>query len=90
MAFPNEIGEKLQKERHREEANVHAVDVRIGRENDLVVAEIFQSILNSQRGLEKIKLLILIHDLAGHSVGIERLSPEGEDGLGVDAAGLGD
>ena len=53
---------------------MHAVDVRIGRENDLVVAKVFQTVFNSQRGLEEIELLILIHDLAGHPVGIERLS----------------
>jgi hypothetical protein len=90
VTFADEVGEELEEEGDREEADVHPVDIGIGREDDLVVTQSVEILLDPECGLEEIELLVLVNDLPRHPVGIERLAAQGEDGLGIDVARLRD
>jgi hypothetical protein len=65
---------------------VHAVDVGVGRDDDPVVAQAVEAVLDVECGLEEVEFLVLVDDLLGEAVGVERLALEGEDGLGLDVA----
>ena len=65
---------------------MHAVDVGIGGDDDLVVAQPIEALLDVERGLEQVKFLVLVDDLLGEAVGVERLALEGEDGLRLHVA----
>ena len=49
--------EELKKEGDEKEANVHAVDVGISGEDELVVAESVETVFDVQRMLEEIEIL---------------------------------
>jgi hypothetical protein len=53
---------------------VHAVHVGVGGDDDLVVAQAVEAVLDVQRGLEEVKLLVLVDDLLGEAVGVERFA----------------
>lgn len=46
VALPNEFGEELEEEGDEEQADVHAVDVGIGGDDDVVVAEALDSVFD--------------------------------------------
>jgi hypothetical protein len=81
VIIPDEVGEELEKEREEQQADMHAVDVRIGGDDDPVVAQSVEPVFNVQSRLEEVKLLVLIDNLLGEAIGIERFAFEREDGL---------
>ena len=48
MPVADQVGKELKEKRHREQADVHAVDVRVGCENDFVVAESLDAFFDSE------------------------------------------
>lgn len=74
---------------------MHPVNIGISGNYHLVVAQSLDTLLYVEGCLKKIELIVLIHDLLRHAVGIEWLTTEREYrlGLGVshfrDGAGCG-
>lgn len=90
MAMAHEVGKELEKEGEQQHANVHAIDVGIRGDDHLVVAKSVQAVLDVEGVLQAVELVVLVDDLLAEAEGVERLSLEAEDGLGVDVACLGD
>ena len=90
VAFLDEVGEELQEEGDHQQAYVHAVHVGIGRHDDLVVAQSVQPVLDVERGLQEVELLIFIDNLFRQSEAVERLSAQREHGLRAHVAAFGD
>ena len=67
---------------------MHAVDVGIGRDDDLVVAQTVDAVLDAEGAHDVVELLVLVDRLAPHAVGVERLALEGVDGLRLHVARL--
>ena len=89
MAFLDEFGKELQEESHHEQTNVHPIDISIRGDNHLVVAKRIQPIFDVEGGLKEVEFLIFVHHLLGQSIGVERLSAQGEDGLRLHLTTLG-
>ena len=86
MVVADDVGEELQEEREQQQADVHAVDVGVGGDDDLVVAQAVEAVLDVERGLEEVEFLVLVDDFLGEAVGVERLALQGEDGLRLHVA----
>ena len=86
----DQVGEELKEEGDQQQADVHAVHVGIGGDDDAVVAQSVQAVLDVERGLQQVELLVLVDDLLGQAEAVERLTAEAEDGLQVRVAALGD
>lgn len=69
---------------------MHAIHIGIGGDDDFVVAQTIEAVLDIEGGLEEMKLLVLIDDLLGEAIGIERLAFECEDRLRLDIARRGE
>ena len=54
MPISDQIGKKLKEKRQKQQSNVHSVHVRIGGNNDSIVAQIFDAVLNIQGVLQQI------------------------------------
>jgi len=79
-------GKNCRIEREQQQADVHAVHVGVGGDDDAVVAQAVHAVLDVERGLEEVEFLVLVDDLLGQAIGVERLALEGEDGLRLDIA----
>ena len=90
MTFLYEFGEELKEEREHEQPDVHAIHIGIGSDDDFVVSEFIESVFDVQGRLEAVEFFVLIHHGFGEAVGVERFTPEREDRLCADVAGLGD
>src|SRR6478609_793567 len=55
MVVPHEIGEELQEESHDQQPDMHAVHIRIRRDDDIVVAQSFQAFFDIEEGLEGLR-----------------------------------
>ena len=69
---------------------MHTVDIGIGGDDDIVVAQAVDSLLDVEGGLEEVELLVLVDHLAGHPEGVEGLTAQREHRLGLHVANLGD
>ena len=69
---------------------MHAVHVGIGGHDDFVVAQSFHAVFDVEGGLQEVELFVFIHHLLGQPVAVQRLAAQGEYGLRVDVAALGD
>ena len=90
MPLADHLGEELQEEGHHQEADVHAVDIGIGGDDDLVVAQVIHVLLDVQRRLKEVELLVLVDHLLRQSVAVQRLAAQREDRLRTHVAALGD
>ena len=77
---------ELQEKRDQQQPDVHAVDVRIRRDHNLVVPEPVESVLDVQRGLEQVKLLVLVDHLLRQPVRVERFALQREHRLRLHVA----
>ena len=71
-------------------ADVQAVDIGIGGEDDLLVAEVVDRLLDVEALHQVVDLDILVDRVPLEVADVERLAAQGEDGLGVDVAAAGD
>ena len=90
MTLLDELGEELEEEGDDEQTDVHAVNIGIGSHDDLVVTQGVQTFLDVEGCLQQVELLVLIDHLLGEAERVEGLAAQGEDGLRVDVAALGD
>ena len=90
MALADHVGEELQEEGHQQQADVHAVDIGIGGDDDLLVAQVVHLLLDVERRLQQVELLVLVDDLFGQPEAVERLAAQREDRLRAHVAALGD
>ena len=90
MALPHQLGVELEEEGEEEEADVHAVHIGIGGDDDVVVAEVLHAIVDVEGVVEEVELFVLIYLGLAYGDGVEGLASEAEDGLGLDVAALGD
>ena len=90
VALLDEVGEELQEEGDHQEAYVHAVHVGIGSHDDLVVAQPVQTVLNVERGLQEVELLIFVDHFFRQPEAVERLAAQREHGLRAHVAAFGD
>src|SRR4030095_9457427 len=90
VIVPNDVGEELEEEREQQQADVHAVHVGVGGDDDLVVAQPVEPFLDIQRGLEEVKLLVLVDDFFREAVSVERFAFQREDGWCLHVARRGE
>ena len=70
MSRPHQIGKKLQEKRQQQQTDMHSVHIGIRSDNHIVIAQIFQPVLDIQSRLQKIEFLVLIHHLFRQSIRI--------------------
>ena len=89
-AVVDELFEEPEKIRDHQVADVHAVHVRVGGEDDLLVTQALGVVLDVERLHEVIHLVVLVHDVALEVPDVERLALEDEHGLVVHVAAARD
>ena len=81
-----------EEERQQQRADVAAVDVGVGQQDHLVVADLVDVELLGQAGADgrdqRLDLGVLEHLVDTGPLDVEDLAPDGEDGLGVRVAGV--
>ena len=90
MPFLYHVGEELKEECEQKQAYVHAVDIGIGGNYDVVVAQSVYAFFNVECGLKQIELVVFVQDLGRNSIGVLWLASEREHSLGLHIAYLGD
>jgi hypothetical protein len=70
----HQIREKLQKEGHQQQANVHTIHIGIGSYYNIVIAQVINTILNIQRVLQQVKFLVLVNHFFGEAETVQRLT----------------
>jgi len=76
MSFLDQLGIELKEKRDDEQSDVHAVDIGIGSHDNLVVAQVVESLLDIEGGLKQVKLLVLIDHLLRQSEAVERFAAQ--------------
>ena len=69
---------------------MHAIDIGIGGDHDLVVPQVVHILLDVERRLQQVELLVLIYDLLREAEAVERLAPQRKNRLRTHVAALGD
>ena len=90
MPFVDDRLEEAQEKRQQQVADVQAVDVGIGGEDDLVVAQALGRVLDVQAAHQVVQLLVLVHHIALQVADVQRLAAQGEDRLVVHVAAADD
>ena len=60
---------------------MHSVNIGIGCNYNIIIAQVFNAVFNIECSLKKIELLILINDLLCKTEGIKRFTPKAEYSL---------
>ena len=91
VALAHDLGELPVEEREQQRADVRAVDVGVGHQHDLVVAELGEVELladaGADRGDEGLDLLVLQRAVEPSPLDVQDLPPDREDGLELGVAG---
>ena len=90
MARADHVGEELQEERGEQQADVHAVHIGVGGDDHLVVTQVLHVLLDVERRLQEVELLVLVDHLLREPVTVQRLAPQREDRLRTHVARGGD
>ena len=83
MVLANNIGEELEEETHHQQSNVHTVHIGIGGDDDFVVAQVVDALLNVERRLQEVELLVLIDKCFALAIAVLGLTTQREDRLGL-------
>ena len=86
MPFLNQFGIELQEEGDDKQPDVHAIDIGISSYNNLVIAQIVQSVFYIQGGLQQVKLFVFVNNLLAQAKTVQRFTAQREHGLRVDIA----
>jgi hypothetical protein len=86
----HQVREELEEEGHEQQADVHAIHVGIGGDHDPVVPQTIHAVLDVQRRLDQVELLVLIHHLLRQAVAVQRFALQAEHTLQVHIAAFGD
>ena len=68
MAAAYQVGEELNEETRHQKAYVHTVNIGIRGDDNLVVAQIIHILVDIERRLQKVELLILVDHLLRQTV----------------------
>jgi hypothetical protein len=90
VAVVHELVEEAEEIRDEQIADVQAVHVGVGGQDDLVVAQPFEVVLDVQAAHQVVQLVVLIDDVALEVPDVERFALEDEDGLRLDVAAAHD
>ena len=90
VARADHVGEELQEERGEQQADVHAVHIGVGGDDHLVVTQVLHVLLDVERRLQEVELLVLVDHLLREPVTVQRLAPQREDRLRAHVARGGD
>ena len=90
VAVMDQMVEEAEEISDQQVADVQAVHVGVGGEDDLLVAEALEVVLDVEAAHEVVHFVVLIDDVALEVPDVERLAFEDEDGLGVDVAATDD
>ena len=90
VAVVDQLLEELEEVGDHQVADVQAVHVRVGGEDDLVVAQALGVVLDVERLHEVVHLVVLVHHVALEIPDVERLALEHEHGLIVHVAATRD
>ena len=83
MSLFDKVGEILQEEGYHEQTDVHAVDIGIGGDYHLVVAEAVEAVFKVEGGLEEVELVVAVKYFLCEGVAVLRLASKRENGLGL-------
>ena len=90
VAVVHQLVEEAEEISDEQVADVQAVHVGVGGEDDLFVAQPFEVVLDVEAAHEVVQLVVLVDDVALEVPDVERLALEDEDGLRVDVAAAHD
>ena len=90
MAVMHQLVEEPEEIGDQQIADVQAVHVRVGGQDDFFVAQALDVVLDVQAAHEVVHLVVFINDVALEVPDVERLAFEHENGLGVDVAATDD
>src|SRR5690625_7579583 len=80
MTAFDQVGEELKEKSDQEQSDMHAIDIGIGREDDPVVAEVFDAVFDVEAILKKIEFLVFVDDFFGETEAIQRFPLQAENG----------
>ena len=86
MAGDDQFLEVVEEERHEQVADVEAVDVGVGGEDDFVVPQVFDGLFDAQGHHHVVQLFVLVDGRAVPAEHVFGLALEREDGLGEHVA----
>ncbi len=86
MPLRDKLREKLQEKRDQQQPDVHAVHVRVRRDDHLVVTQPVHPLLDVQRALQQVELLVLVDHLLRQPIRVQRLPLQREHRLRVHVA----
>ena len=66
MSVAHQIRIELQEESEHQQTYVHAVDIGIGGDDDVVVAQVFDVLLDVQGGLQQVEFFVFVTHFLGH------------------------
>ena len=81
---------ELQEERYQQQSDVHTINIGIGSNYYIFVPDIFNAFFNIKGCLQKIELIVLINNLLGLAVRVERLTAQTEHRLSGNVTALSD
>ena len=90
MAGEDDGFEEAQEEGEEKVADVETVDVGVGGHDDFLETEAGDGFLDVEGAHEVVEFFVFVHDGAVEFGDVHGFSAQGEDGLVVDVAGLGD
>ena len=79
--FVHDRLEKAQEKSQEQVADVQAVDIRVGRQDDLAVTQPLGRILDIEAAHQVVQLLVLVHHVALQIADVQRLAAHREDRL---------
>ena len=83
MPLLDKVREELKEKRNHQQSDMHTVHIGIGSHYHLIVAQTLKPVLDVERSLKEIKLLILIAHLLGHAKTVQRLATQREHSLRI-------
>src|SRR5664279_6569183 len=81
MPFSYQIGKELEKECKQKQPDMHPINVGIGRNNNIIVSQVFYSVFNIESRLKQVKLLIFVYNFLCESKTVKRFATKTEDSL---------
>ena len=76
MAFLYQVGVELKEVRNHQQADMHSVDIGIGRDNHLVITQVLDAVGNVEGGVEQIELFVGLDVFLRLAKRVERLSAQ--------------
>jgi len=89
MPVFHQVGKELEEKGHQQKPDMHAVYIRIGGDDDVVVPEMLIRIFDVQRVLQEVKFLVLVNHFFGKPETVQGFASQAEYRLRLDVPCLG-